>query len=61
MGLVVFVAGLLVIGVAFTYGYLRSSRRKAEAELQEFAATVPAPLTAEVREWLAPQIARRTV
>ena len=61
MRFVVLVAGLLVISGAFTYGYLRSSRRNAEAELQEFAETVPAPLTAEVRQWLAPQLARRTV
>ena len=59
MSFVVFVAGLLVIAGSCTVMEIRARRKKAEAELQTFAAGVPAPLTPEVREWLRPQLARR--
>lgn len=60
MKYVVLIGGLLVIGGFFTITFLRSSRNKAEAEMLALAETVPAPLTPEVRRWLAPQLARRT-
>lgn len=60
MHYVFLIGGLVVIGGFFTITFLRSSKDKAEAELLEFAETVPAPLTPEVRQWLAPQLARRT-
>lgn len=60
MQYVFLIGGLVVIGGFFTITFLRSSKNKAEPELLEFAETVPAPLTPEVRKWLAPQLARRT-
>lgn len=60
MKYVVLIGGLLVIGGFYTVTFLRSSKNKAEAETIDFAGTVPAPLTPEVRRWLAPQLARRT-
>lgn len=58
MRYVVLIGGLIVFGGIFTISFLRSRRNKAEAEMLDFAETVPAPLTPEVRRWLAPQLAR---
>lgn len=59
MEYVVFVSGLLVITGFFSLMEFRSRRKKAETEIQRFAATVPAPLTLDVHDWLGPQLARR--
>lgn len=60
MKYIVLIGGLLVIGGSYTITFLRSRKKKAEAEMLDFAETVPAPLTPEVRRWLAPQLARGT-
>ncbi|MBM7508468.1 putative membrane protein [Nocardioides salarius] len=59
MRFVVYVSGLLAIAGFFAVVEVRVRRKKAESELETFAAGVPAPLTPEVREWLRPQLARR--
>lgn len=61
MAMIVFAGGLLALACAFTYAQLRSAARTFEADLRDFAATVPAPLTADVERWLRPQLRRRTL
>lgn len=60
MGTVIYVAGFLVIAAVGTYLQLRATKRKADADMQAFAMTVPAPLTDDVRQWLGPQLDRRS-
>ncbi|GAA5144061.1 hypothetical protein GCM10023340_10980 [Nocardioides marinquilinus] len=57
----VLAAGLVVIASGFTYAQLRSTRENIDDEMDSLAATVDAPLTTEVRQWLAPQLERRTL
>lgn len=54
------VGGLAFIFGVFTYFLLRSERGGLDRGIDEFAATVPAPLTDEVRAWLRPQFRRRS-
>lgn len=61
MSLVIYLTGhLVILGVASAF-YLLFHKSRAEQELLTFAATVHAPLTPEVRTWLAPQLWRRSV
>lgn len=61
MAFLVYLAGVVVIAGATSVGFVRWRGTKTETELQAFVATVPAPLTPDVRQWLAPQLFRRSV
>jgi hypothetical protein len=56
-----FLAGLVALGVVFVVAERRSQRRRADDRLRALAATVPAPLTPEVEAWLRPQLDRRNL
>ncbi|MEP7737557.1 hypothetical protein ABKW28_07900 [Nocardioides sp. 31GB23] len=61
MGIAIYLSGFVVINVVATVVFLTVQRDKARGELLAFAETVPAPLTPQVEEWLAPQLHRRAV
>ncbi|GAB2766658.1 hypothetical protein GCM10027020_19180 [Nocardioides salsibiostraticola] len=60
MTFTIYIAGLLLIYGVCIFALVRATRKNAESDLQAFAATVPAPLTPAVRQWLAPQLLRRS-
>ncbi len=53
--------GLLVIFGLTTWGIWAASRNVSEDKLQELATAIPAPLTDDVRQWLEPQLVRRSL